>query len=721
MDTILIASQVTTPTHIFTTDDNTDYGLVTYFSDSKSILKLQGPSTTIYNNINFGTPDFNYPGTLTKDITIPLVSGSIPQGSYVLTATTHITKVLSTLAVNLGTNTITMPLPLLDNFYAGQSIVWTGGANAGTYTVQSVSSSGSAALVVLVQSLISTSLTGSLSFDEVIITVKSYTFCYSAPAVNITLTPNCVLANLAEGDSTNYAISCEGQTIQPTSNSKTFILDAPLNESGVPVYPQTVSSVPITTTQLWTQTWTLTLTSDLVYTLPSGLIVSTSVTGTKPLDVSCDDSLCCMSSCLQNATASFLLASSNSSDLNALVAASIKYERILGAFMLYSIGVRCGDMVIIDAAVASLKDYLKDVKCCNDCGDTGQSVQIIPIYNVNISGNSVVVQSGDVYIDVSAAVVGSTTTYTLTLDVIQVQNLISDYIISNPSLITNIVNSMALGTFISAYPSAVDTSVKFSGTTTNGSAVITGITFGTGINQSDITTGEPVYHANLPIGTYIDSIIPGVSITMSAAFTFTGSTNNVLIGTISQGIGIFKYRRDLSGVVSHNFIVRTQPTMSLATDPVTGMLSLLNDNISPGVHKFYSTNYNGDNGWFSIRAVLVENAGGTATAGANTDYAIATITAPTAGLYHITANIGILWSSTAPSSYTVSIVKNGAIINAQCAATILLAVADTAASNNQSLTTLAQLVNTDVVALRIRPVGQDVTTTDISVTLVRLG
>src|SRR3990167_8221664 len=129
MDTISIKSTIQTATNNFQAEDETDYSAITYFSDSKSVLKLEGPSATIYNNTSFASPDFNYPSTIEKDITIPLVGGAIPQGSYILTTTTRVTKALSALTASLSPNQITMPLSLLYNFTVGQTLTFTGGAN----------------------------------------------------------------------------------------------------------------------------------------------------------------------------------------------------------------------------------------------------------------------------------------------------------------------------------------------------------------------------------------------------------------------------------------------------------------------------------------------------------------------------------------------------------------------------------------------------------------
>ncbi len=723
MDTISLESTIQTLTNNFKADDATDYSLVTYFSDSQSVLKLQGPSATIYNNTNFASPDFNYPGTLTKDITIPLVSGAIPQGTYILTATTRVYKTAVPISsVTLGTNTILVSIILDGNFIPSQSVTWTGGANAGTYTVSSAVTTAFGVEVTFVESLVSSSTTGSLSFFELVTTVETYTYCYTAPSTVLTLAADCPTATLGVTNSTNYAISCEGQTIQPDSVTATLTLNAPLNSGGSPVYPQTVTSLPTgttyDTTELWTQTWTGTLVSVLTYTLPSGLQIETTITGTTSLNVVCDDSLCCMSSCLQAATNALTLAIATG-NLNTILAAVAKYTQILGAFMMYSVGVRCGDTTVIDTAVASMKALLADQNCCNDCGDTGESVQIVAIYNVNVSGNTVTVQSGDVYIDVSASVIGSNTDYTLTLDTTQLGNFINSYLVANPTIITNIVAGMGLYGGVVGTTTGFDTYIEFDGDITTGSPIVTNLSFASGIVFSDVEVGDIITtNNNFPVGTYVLS--KGASTITMSDNALSTTTDTFTIGATINGILIQKMKTVISGITTYKDRVNLFPQMSLGIGYGTDVnaVTLINDEAAPGNIKNFGTNHAGVKGWYSIASELVQPIATICGAGVNTDIAVKTVTASTAGTYLINVSGQFSTSSPAPTTVNVSVLKNGTIINTNCG----IGYTDLLTSSEYvfPMTTIEALVDTDVIVLRVTPVGQGVVAAGMSVTLVRI-
>lgn len=603
MDVISLKSTIQTANHNFRAQDQTDYSAITYFVDSKSVLKLQGPSATLYNNTNFASPDFNYPGTLTKDMDIPLVSNAIPQGTYILTATTRVTKTCPIISISLASNYILVDLILLDNFTAGQTITLAGGPNAGTYTIQSISSNAFGTILTLTQTLLSATATDEVTFDEEITTIKTYTYCYTAPIPVLVLTPSCETATLVVSQTTNYAIICEGQTIQPTTNSSEVTLNAPLNSSGQPVYPQTVSgTLPFSTTELWTQTWTASIVTTLVYELPSGLFIETSVTSTKSIDVSCDDSLCCMSQCLQNATNTFntIIASGN---FNTISSALTKYTQIIGAFMMYSVGVKCGDITTIDTAIANMKALLADTDCCNNCNDNGQSVQIIPIYNVIVSGNNVVVAAPDVYLDLSTTVVGSTTIYSLTLNTTQVQNLINDYIIDNPTIITTIVNGMHLGSkiFSNNYTS-FDAIIQFTGSTNLGSDIIDGISM-VGGNFSDLELGDPIKCSTFPLNTYIISI-GATSIQVSDVATSTQPSDTFVLESINQGIRVQKHIRSISGIDSYYYKVDSQVEKSIKIDSITQNFELDGDEASPDPFDMYAVDSGGNKGWLAYLTAI---------------------------------------------------------------------------------------------------------------------
>jgi hypothetical protein len=708
--TISVTSTIITSTHVFKADDVTDYSAVTYFVDSKSVLKLQGPSATLYNNTNFASPDFNYPGTLTKSIVIPLISGLIPQGGYILTTTTKITKTCPIIDVNLGSNYILVDLALLDNFIAGQSIVLAGGPNAGTYEIQSVSSNAFGTILTLVEALVSDTATDTVTFDETVETIGDYTYCYTAPSGVLTLEATCESAILTATDNTNYAITCEGESILPTTNTKLITIDAPLNSGGTPVYPQTTSSVsPVVIPELWTQTWTGSLTATLVYTLPSGLIINTSVTTTTHLDVACDDSLCCMSTCLQNATNTFLTAVSCNSNLNAILSATVQYNKILGAFMMYSVGVRCGNTTIIDTAVANMKSYLSDTDCCNNCSDTGQSTQIVAIYNVVISGNTLVVQSGDAYIDISQSVVGDVTTATFTLDVAAVQALIASYINNNIDIITDIVDALKLrvSTF-SNDSTAYDVPISFDADTSTGSPIIDNVVFSTGA-LTDIAAGDPVSMQDFPVGTTISTINLDGSITLSANSTGTSVGQVALIRSEYEGIRADRFKRTLAGVVGYYYKIVLNYQNSIVIDSTTGAVHLSGDVPNPGTNKVYKTNAVGVREWGSpVPSIFTQNAGGTVTS--NTSYALATITPTTIGTYAIMLSCQVD-AGGAANAYRISIYKNGALINTRA---VFYNTSTSGGIDSVSIVTEETLIDADAITLFMEVTSVGGSTADIS-------
>lgn len=243
-----------------------------------------------------------------------------------------------------------------------------------------------------------------------IISDFDYNFQYIKPTVTVDLSVDCIYPLLTSEDNTDYNIG----GINPTTLTRTHTLQYPpsTGESDYVVSTETLQTNTVYTLKSQPLQHSATVTSDVEYTLSSNVFLIDTLEGTGYIDVICDNELCdvyCALKCKWNDY-------NKQKCLNKTLAESHLEDFILMtsyAQMIQS-AMRCGkgdDIVKYTTAI-------KDLSNCDSCGcDDGDPILITGLGGgVFGKGNTYVVASGGAPVVVTANTVGTTTTYTVSLD-----------------------------------------------------------------------------------------------------------------------------------------------------------------------------------------------------------------------------------------------------------------------------------------------------------------
>lgn len=173
---------------------------------------------------------------------------------------------------------------------------------------------------------------------------------------------------------------------------------------------------------IYTKTWTAYVEADLVYVLPSGITVNVTASGSQEHEVSCSDCMCCLATCIENIQTRYetAISTGNTRESNRL---NIILQKIIAHFSLYLIARDCGETAEMNSQLTTITELVNGEDCnCPDNTDDDIPVKIIPLCGdvSSGSGSSTVVAAGTGGITVSSAVVGLTTTYTVSLGSISV-------------------------------------------------------------------------------------------------------------------------------------------------------------------------------------------------------------------------------------------------------------------------------------------------------------
>lgn len=412
-------SQSNSPSSLWNVTDDTDYS-GTYGLNPSSvvgILRLEGPSGLIHYNPNFSSPDIT-PGTTDTFVqSLPLQTGGLPmEGEYAWTYSIRITSSISSVVAGVNGQFI-IPIDQADSITEAGTVTIVGSTgNDGTYTVISaVWDSGTSRTIVTVANVPSAVGDGELYYD-LVGEEETFEFYFCEPEITIEHDLECNISALQSTDDTNYTISSTtGQyfSLAPTTISRNHRLRAP--QGITPAVPDVVGSTAvIVATPIYTKTWTTILTPTVTYDLPSGVQVVYTITATKEINVSCDNNLCTISSCLFNVYDKYIQFRSENYSM------ADTYQKYLieltGAYMVYEIGLGCGDTDMKAEALAEMTRIAKATgcDCCNPEADT-LPTQIIPLGTTTSGGTTIVATSGN-GITITPTIVGSTITYTLALN-----------------------------------------------------------------------------------------------------------------------------------------------------------------------------------------------------------------------------------------------------------------------------------------------------------------
>jgi len=244
-------------------------------------------------------------------------------------------------------------------------------------------------------------------------------------APSISLETSCFCFLITAADLTDYGT--------PTTTSRAFSLYPP---PSLLLSPYTTSAATLTYNFQYSGTYQVQVNTLVTY-VDGIFTITVRVKGSVFESVNCDINLCGITTCYNtyrsdtltqlNATGGFT--SISKTDLD-------KWMRIHAAFEAFDMNLKCGN----GAEATAVYNELKTLLNCNcNCNEDDAPRLLNPYCLGTGSNNSITVVAPGTGIDVSTAVVGSTTTYT-----VSVEQAYLDAITTNTTDITNLTNTVNL-------------------------------------------------------------------------------------------------------------------------------------------------------------------------------------------------------------------------------------------------------------------------------------
>jgi hypothetical protein len=395
------------------------------------VFTLKSAIGIFHANVNYAAPDIDANVSLVFTHVLPIdVNGVVINGEYELTYSAKVTaeaKSWNIIALSQASQYF-----VISGNYLADILNATGGTfdvsgstwNDGTYTIDTANCSYDVVLdrttVATTGAIPSAVIDGTLDYtvDSIYTTTILEDFCFLEPSVEIEVTSSCLTGSLTSHDASTYSATSCGTILAPSSITRVHRLTYPISPStGAAVHAQEVSSTDtITITTIWTETYIATVSTTLVYILPSGATYTVVVTGSTTHVVECEEGLCCAYDCIHNVYTNYLEAKATS-----LSQEAIKYQnlliKVIAEWMLYSMATNCGDT---DAAASELSNLIALVKadscsCCNE--PSNAPVQVVPLISISggTGGTSIVTTCGN-GITVTPSTLGTVTTYQVCLD-----------------------------------------------------------------------------------------------------------------------------------------------------------------------------------------------------------------------------------------------------------------------------------------------------------------
>ncbi len=238
-----------------------------------------------------------------------------------------------------------------------------------------------------------------------VVNTATYNFQYASPTVAITATVDCVSPNFTTVDTTNYVVNSLTPAI-----TRTFTLTFPLGSGGTGT-PLTTSTTTISTGTFYQGPQTSTVSSLIVYTVaatgtyPTFAITDT-VVGYIVTQVDCT-LLCSIHCCIRSLYQKMM----NVKGVNDVLfeTYTADFNKVMSIYGLALSSIACGSPADVNAYYAEIEAI---TNCTADC-DCGESSSLV----IGLGGvsNTTVVTSGGSPVTVTSNVVGSTTTYTVSL------------------------------------------------------------------------------------------------------------------------------------------------------------------------------------------------------------------------------------------------------------------------------------------------------------------
>lgn len=369
-------------------------------------------------------------------------------------------------------------------------------------------------------------------------TTNTYNNQYVTPTVSILQTVDCISPLFTSDDTTNYSVNGVFPTI-----TRTHTLDYPYGSAGEGS-PLISSSATLTTSTFYNGTQATEISSVLTYTFTDGLIVSDTIEGSREFLVNCEficSIYCCIRSVYNNREN---FRGVNQVEFNKY---SSLFDEVMSTVGLVLLSIDCGKT----SDTESLLDKIKTIaNCTDDCSCNDGTPSLV----TGISGGSGVtvdVVSGGSPVIITSSLVGSTKTYTITLD---------------SSFINKVNNSY--NTVVAAGANVTVTPVTVGDTTTytidvNGAGSFTNAT-----PTSTALGGYPIgsTFSSVDFATFANTLMYPYQLPVFLSFAISGQSTTVEAGTsISSGSQTFTWTTSNSTNITTN---------SIAIKDVTGAVTL---------------------------------------------------------------------------------------------------------------------------------------------------
>lgn len=257
---------------------------------------------------------------------------------------------------------------------------------------------------------------------------KGFTLDFAYPKPCLEIESDCDCSTMTITDDTEYS---ETQNGEIDTESRTITAKYP---QGITPQPddETSSLQKFTIYPIYTGTWTVSVSNTVVYNYSSWVKVTTTVTGTREYKVTCENSLCDVFECMANIYGKYNnLLTYNSKESGIY---QQKLVKIQGAWMNYVVGRKCGEDV--SQYLADIKEIAEGCGCgCDETSSTGPQ-QVVPVCeNAVVTGTGTYIfQSAGNGITITLVTVGTTHTYTFSLDQGVMGEIVLDKITNDVSI-----------------------------------------------------------------------------------------------------------------------------------------------------------------------------------------------------------------------------------------------------------------------------------------------
>ena len=217
-------------------------------------------------------------------------------------------------------------------------------------------------------------------------------YCPVLPEVDIALSYSCLTAIMTLTDSATYAMtcSCTGESITPTA-TQVPVLKYP-TDMEVAIANLPGSGATLSSTDLWSHTWTGTMTTTLSYAMPTDsytgittFYIDGELTGVDTVYVACDDCSCQMLDCIEAIFRKYQAALVAVNSFNVYKYGNL-FEQILGLWMLYERKKQCGTEDELRELCGEMKDLIGDeCTCCDEEDDNDWSTEITAVSSSSTS------------------------------------------------------------------------------------------------------------------------------------------------------------------------------------------------------------------------------------------------------------------------------------------------------------------------------------------------